>query len=52
MEWEGGRAGVELYYKYSDPGEHYNLAGEPAHAEVRKRLHEMIRALGSVHTKS
>jgi len=52
IEWDGGKAGVELYDHDADPGEHYNLAGEPAHAEVRKRLHEMIRALGSVHTKS
>jgi len=52
IEWDGGKAGVELYDHDNDPGEYYNLAGEPAHAEVRKRLHEMIRALGSVRKKS
>ena len=52
IEWDEGKAGVELYDHDNDPGEHYNLAGVPAHAAVRERLSEMIRTLGSGHTKS
>ncbi len=52
IEWDGGKAGVELYDHDHDPGEHYNLAGEPAHAAVRQRLSEMIRTLGSGQKKS
>jgi arylsulfatase A-like enzyme len=41
-EWDGGRAGAELYDQQADPHEYHNLAGDPKHAaivaELRKKL--------------
>ncbi|MEY4272742.1 MAG: hypothetical protein RL250_1608, partial [Verrucomicrobiota bacterium] len=43
-EWNGGQGGAELYDHDADPGEHRNLASDPAQAtlvaELRKRLKE------------
>lgn len=43
-EWNGGQGGAELYDHDTDPGEHRNLASDPAQAtlvaELRKRLKE------------
>jgi uncharacterized sulfatase len=44
IEWDGGRAGVELYDHDSDPGEFHNLGDDPAHADVRRKLAALIRA--------
>jgi choline-sulfatase len=37
---------AELYNLEEDPGECVNLAGEPRHAETRRRLHELLVADG------
>lgn len=42
IEWDDGRQGVELYDRRSDPGELHNLAENPAYAEVRAELHELL----------
>jgi uncharacterized sulfatase len=45
-EWDRGEEGVELYDHENDPGEYYNLAGDPQHAEVVERLRELLRGAG------
>jgi uncharacterized sulfatase len=42
-EWDGGRAGAELYDHDRDPGEHHNLAQDPAHSEAVKQLATYVR---------
>jgi iduronate 2-sulfatase len=41
-EWEGGKAGRELYDHVRDPGEHRNLARDPRHATVVAHLRAML----------
>ncbi len=41
-EWDGGDGGVELYDHRSDPGEHRNLAGDPAHRRTRQKLAKLL----------
>ena len=43
MEWDNGKQGAELYDHDNDPGEYYNLAGEPRYAETIKELSKMLR---------
>jgi iduronate 2-sulfatase len=33
-EWDGGKAGSELYDQQTDPHEYHNLAGDPKHADI------------------
>lgn len=42
-EWDRGNQGIELYDHRSDPGEYYNLAGNPQHAETIKELRKVLR---------
>ena len=42
-EWDGGKAGVELYDHQSDPGELINLAGKLEYADVIKELKKMLK---------
>lgn len=44
IEWDGGRQGVELYDRQSDPAELHNLGENGAHAEVRAELRELLSA--------
>jgi len=34
VEWDGGKQGAELYDDENDPGEYYNLAGDPKYAQT------------------
>jgi uncharacterized sulfatase len=42
-EWDEGRAGSELYDHNADPGEHHNLAADPAHARTVAQLKPLLR---------
>ena len=41
-EWDEGREGFELYDQDNDPGEYYNLAGHPQHAETIEELKNLL----------
>lgn len=41
-EWSGGAKGRELYDHQRDPGEHRNLADDPAQATIVGRFHAML----------
>lgn len=41
-EWDGGKKGVQLFDYETDPGELKNLADDPAHAEVVKRMKSLL----------
>jgi iduronate 2-sulfatase len=38
IEWDGGKAGIQLYDHELDPHELKNLAGDPAHADTAARM--------------
>lgn len=42
-EWDGGKAGVELYDHATDPYEMKNLAEDPAHKDLRATLQAELR---------
>jgi uncharacterized sulfatase len=42
-EWDGGKAGVELYDHDADPGELHNLASDPAQAKTLEDLKALLR---------
>ena len=42
-EWDGGKAGSELYDEQNDPGEIINLAIKPAYAATVKELSELLK---------
>jgi iduronate 2-sulfatase len=42
-EWGGGKQGVELYDHDTDPGEYYNLAGDPQYTETAAELRKLLR---------
>jgi uncharacterized sulfatase len=44
-EWDGGRAGVELYDETADPGENHDLSGDPAHARTIASLQALLAEL-------
>ncbi len=44
VEWDDGRQGVELYDHNADPGETTNRATDPALAEVRTQLRQLLTA--------
>lgn len=44
-EWDGGKAGVELYDYETDPEELHNLAQDGKYASVRSRLSEHLQAV-------
>jgi uncharacterized sulfatase len=41
-EWDGGKAGAELYDHQADPGEFTNLARDPAHRATRDELRALF----------
>ncbi len=41
-EWDNGQRGIELYDHENDPHEWHNLADDPASAETRQRLRELL----------
>ena len=43
-EWDDGTKGVELYDHDTDPQEFVNLAGDPKHAEIVKKLAKQLHA--------
>ncbi len=45
-EWDGGRAGVELYDHDQDPGEYKNLATDRKHVKVVAELKTLLHAGG------
>ncbi len=42
-EWDGGRAGTELYHHEKDPKEYVNLATNPAYAKVVAQMQTLLR---------
>ncbi len=42
-EWDGGKAGVELYDHQTDPNEYHNLANEPQHAKTVEEMKRLMR---------
>ncbi len=42
IEWRGDGAGEELYDHQTDPREFTNLAADPSHADVVRRLRELL----------
>jgi uncharacterized sulfatase len=42
-EWDEGKQGIELYDHDSDPGEYYNLARDPQHAQTIAELCKVLR---------
>jgi iduronate 2-sulfatase len=42
-EWDEGKQGVELYDHDTDPGEYYNLAGDPQHTQTIAKLRKLLR---------
>ncbi len=45
-EWDSGKRGTQLYDYETDPGESRNLADDPGHADVVKRLSALLREHG------
>lgn len=43
-EWDGGKAGRELYLRGDDPGEYHNRADDPAIAEARRTAESLLSA--------
>jgi uncharacterized sulfatase len=43
-EWDGGKKGVQLFDYDTDPGELKNLADDPKHADVVKRMKALLPA--------
>ncbi len=41
-EWDGGKAGTELYDLQADPGERQNLAGKPQHQVAARELQKLL----------
>jgi uncharacterized sulfatase len=44
IEWDGGKAGAQLYDHRTDPQEHKNLAADPAHAQTIAELKRHLAA--------
>jgi len=40
--WDNGKQGEQLYDMRTDPGEHHNLANDPAHADTVKALRRRL----------
>jgi uncharacterized sulfatase len=43
IEWDGGKAGTQLYDRESDPQEFMNLASDPKHAKVVEELQALVK---------
>lgn len=43
VEWDEGRYGLQLYDHDNDPHEYRNLADDPAHADVVRKLRQQLR---------
>jgi len=43
IEWDGGKAGTQLYDRESDPQEFVNLASDPKHAKVVEELQALVK---------
>ena len=41
-EWDGGKAGVELYDHEKDPGEYYNVAADPKNTDVVAQMKSIV----------
>lgn len=44
-EWDGGRAGIELYDETADPGENHDLSRDPAYAQTITSLRALFAEL-------
>ena len=44
IEWDGGKAGAQLYDYDTDPAEQRNLVKDSAHTQVVKELRQLVRA--------
>ena len=42
IEWDGGKAGTELYNEHSDPLEYNNLAGNKKYDKVQAKMRELL----------
>jgi len=42
-EWNGGKAGVELYDHRKDPGEHTNLAGDLKYIQTEEEMRLLLK---------
>ena len=45
IEWDGGKAGEQLYDHDRDPKEDNNLAGDPEYATVKAELRSQLHAV-------
>jgi len=43
IEWDGGKEGVELYSRESDPHEYVNLASDAKHAKVLEEMQALVK---------
>jgi len=43
IEWDGGKAGTQLYDRAKDPQEFVNLASDPKHAKVVEELQALVK---------
>jgi hypothetical protein len=51
-EWDGGKAGIELYAHQTDPGELHDLAAEPGQEQTLQELRKLLDRVRKPATKA